>query len=137
MKDPEVDSFDSDSDSTEMEDDFDFVTVAKERTGTLFKGKKKKEANEKSVAELMRRNDLVLMRKAIDKLCEHEFLLKRSSQLQTQFKNQIKQLQIDKVNLIETDEKLQEELSLLRSEHESTNSQLIEFKDAYFPNYMS
>jgi hypothetical protein len=31
MKDPEVDSFDSDSDSTEMEDDFDFVTVAKER----------------------------------------------------------------------------------------------------------
>ena len=31
MKDPEVDSFDSDSDSTEMEDDFDFVTIAKER----------------------------------------------------------------------------------------------------------
>ena len=43
MKDPEVDSFDSDSDSTEMEDDFDFVTIAKERMGTLFKGKKKKE----------------------------------------------------------------------------------------------
>ena len=110
MKDPEVDSFDSDSDSTEMEDDFDFVAIAKERMGTLFKGKKKKEANEKSVAELMRRNDLILMRKAIDKLCEHEFLLKRSSQLQTQFKNQIKQLQIDKANLIETDEKLHKEL---------------------------
>ena len=108
MKDPEVDSFDSDSDSTEMEDDFDFVAIAKERMGTLFKGKKKKEANEKSVAELMRRNDLVLMRKAIDKVCEHEFLLKRSSQLQSQFKSQIKQLQTDKANLIETDEKLQE-----------------------------
>ena len=81
MKDPEVDSFDSDSDSTEMEDDFDFVTVAKERQGTLFKGKKKKEANEKSVAELMRRNDLVLMKKSIDKLCDHDGLLKRSGQL--------------------------------------------------------
>jgi len=59
---------------------------------SLFKGKKKKGANEKSVAELMRRNDLVLMKKAIDKVCEHEYLLKRSGQLQTQFKAQIKQL---------------------------------------------
>lgn len=106
MKDPEVDSFGSDSDSTEMDDDFDFVAVAKERMSTLFKGKKKKEGNEKSVADLMRRNDLVLIRKAMEKLCDHEFLLKRSSQLQTQFKNQLKQLQSDKVNLIETDEKL-------------------------------
>ena len=82
MKDPEVDSFDSDSDSTEMEDNFDFVTQAKERVDTLFKGKKKKDPNEKSVAELMKRNDLILMRKAIEKLCDHEYLLKRSAQLQ-------------------------------------------------------
>lgn len=78
MKDPEVDSFDSDSDSTEMEDNFDFVTQAKERVETLFKGKKKKDPNEKSVAELMRRNDVILIKRAIEKICDHEHLLKRN-----------------------------------------------------------
>jgi hypothetical protein len=87
MKDPEIDSADSDSDSTEMEEDFDFVAVAKERASTLFKGKKKKESNEKSVAELMRRNDLTLMRRAMDKIVEHEYLLKRNGVLQAQFKS--------------------------------------------------
>jgi len=87
MKDPEVDSADSASDSTEMEEDFDFVAVAKERASTLFKGKKKKDGNEKSVAELMRRNDLNLMRRAMDKIVEHEYLLKRNAVLQTTFKS--------------------------------------------------
>jgi hypothetical protein len=81
MKDPEIDSAGSESDSTEMEDDWDFVTIAKERASTLFKGKKKKESNEKSVAELMRRNDLTLMRRALDKVVEHEYLLKRNAVL--------------------------------------------------------
>ena len=117
MKDPEVDSFESDSDSTEIEDNFDFVSVAKERVETLFKGKKKKEPNEKSVAELMRRNDLILMKKAIEKLCEHDFLLKRSSQLQAQFKNQIKQLQSDKESLNDADIQIQSDLHSLTSEH--------------------
>ena len=65
---------------------------------------------------------MVLMKKAIDKLCDHEALLKRSDQLQIQFKAQIKQLQQDKLDLIETDEKLQNELLELKGEYESTNS---------------
>ncbi len=51
MKDPDVESFGSASDSTEFDDDFDFVKLGGERVGHLFKGKKSKEKDEKSVAE--------------------------------------------------------------------------------------
>ena len=72
MKDPECDSLASDSDSTEVEEDCDFVQVASERVHSLFKGKKKQDRSEKSVAELMRRNDLKLMKRVVTKVVEHE-----------------------------------------------------------------
>jgi hypothetical protein len=40
MKDPDVESIGSASESTEYEDGFDFVQLAKDRVGHLFKAKK-------------------------------------------------------------------------------------------------
>ena len=52
MKDPDVESIGSASDSTEYEDGFDFVSLAKDRVGHLFKAKKgQKDKDEKSLAE--------------------------------------------------------------------------------------
>ena len=73
MKDPDTISIGSASDSTEYEDDFDFVKLGQERVGHLFKGKKaKKDKDEKSVAELMRRNDLKVMNRMLKITIEHE-----------------------------------------------------------------
>ena len=70
MKDPDLDSFASESDSTEWEDEFDFIKRGKERIGELFKGKKSAEKGEKSVAELMRKNDLKVVNKMLERVIE-------------------------------------------------------------------
>ena len=73
MKDPDVESIGSASDSTEFDDDFDFVKLGKERVGHLFKGKKaKSDKDEKSVAEQMRKNDLKVMNRMLEITIEHE-----------------------------------------------------------------
>ena len=72
MKDPDVESYGSDSDSTEMEDEFDFKARTRERVETLFNAKRGKDKNEKSIAEIMKRNDLRVVRKAFEKVVEHE-----------------------------------------------------------------
>ena len=78
MKDPDVESIGSASDSTEFEDDFDFVKLGAERVGHLFKGKKSKDKDEKSVAEQMRRNDLKVVNRMLEKAIEHEEKLIRN-----------------------------------------------------------
>jgi hypothetical protein len=66
MKDPEADSFKSDSDSSEMDDNFDFVTEGEKRVGILFKAKKgAKDDPSKSIKELMKKNDWKLMNKLL------------------------------------------------------------------------
>ena len=72
MKDPDLDSFGSQSDSTEYEDDFDFIEEGRKRIGHLFHAKRSKEGTEKSVAELMRRNDLKVLNRLLEKGIEHE-----------------------------------------------------------------
>ena len=73
MKDPDVESIGSASDSTEFEDGFDFVQLGKDRVGHLFKAKKgQKDKDEKSLAEQMRKNDLKVINKMLEKSIEHE-----------------------------------------------------------------
>lgn len=72
MKDPDMESVGSKSDSTEYEDDFDFVEEGRKRVGHLFKAKKSKQKNQKSVAELMRKNDLKVLNRLLQKGVEHE-----------------------------------------------------------------
>lgn len=137
MKDPECDSLASDSDSTEVEEDCDFVQVASERVHSLFKGKKKQDRSEKSVAELMRRNDLKLMKRVVTKVVEHEQLLKRSAILHTQFKGQIKTLQREKDHLMTFEKQITEDLKKLDMEQKTTEINFNKFETEFFPEYMS
>jgi len=84
MKDPDVDdSVSSDGDSTEFEDDFDFIARGRERIGELFKGKKSKDKDQKSVAELMRKNDLKVINKMLERVIgQEEAFLKQKEQLE-------------------------------------------------------
>ena len=67
MKDPDLESVGSKSDSTEYEDDFDFIEEGRKRVGHLFKGKASKDKSQKSVAELMRKNDLKVLNRLLEK----------------------------------------------------------------------
>lgn len=137
MKDPEGDSVASDSDSTEVEEDCDFVQVASERVHSLFKGKKKQDRSEKSVAELMRRNDLNLMKRVISKVVEHEQLLKRNAIMHTSLKGQIKTLQREKDHLMASEKQITEDLNRLDSEQKTTETNFNKFELEFFPEYMS
>ena len=73
MKDPDQESFGSDSDiSDEYPDDFDFVEKAKERVGKFFKGKKKKDKKEKNLNDFLKKNDLKLINSILQRCLETE-----------------------------------------------------------------
>jgi hypothetical protein len=72
MRDPDEAPVDSDPDSSELGDEFDFITAAKGRAGQFFTGKRKKDSNEKSLAELMKQKDLTLINEVLLKCAEHE-----------------------------------------------------------------
>ena len=100
MKDPDVESVGSASDSTEFEDDFDFVKLGRDRVGHLFKGKKaKSDKDEKSVAEQMRRNDLKVMNRMLEKAIEHEEKLIRNREEIDQLTVQLAENTASKDNL--------------------------------------
>lgn len=65
MKDPDEQEFGNDGDSTELEDDFDFVQAARDRADTLFKKKKTKGSKDKALGEMMKKNDLKLINRML------------------------------------------------------------------------
>jgi hypothetical protein len=65
MKDPDAQQVVDDGDSTELEEDFDFVEAARARADTLFKKKKSKESKDKALGEMMKKNDLKIVNRML------------------------------------------------------------------------
>ena len=65
MKDPDDQEVANEGDSTELEDEFDFVQAARDKADTLFKRKKNKASKEKALGELMKKNDLKLVNRML------------------------------------------------------------------------
>ena len=61
MKDPDLESMASESESTDFEDDFDFVEKAQSRIGRFMLGKKMKDSKQKGLKDLMKHNDMLLI----------------------------------------------------------------------------
>lgn len=67
MKDPDVgDDSSHDGDSTEIEEGFDFPEIANKRMSKLFMGRKNADLKDKSVEQLLKKNDLKLIKKLIE-----------------------------------------------------------------------
>lgn len=54
MKDPDLESMASESESTDYEETFDFVEKAQERIGRFMLGRKQKDAKVKGLKDLMK-----------------------------------------------------------------------------------
>ena len=65
MKDPDVQHVEYEGDSTELEDEFDFVAAARKRENTLLKKKKNKASSEKALGEMMKKNDLKILNRML------------------------------------------------------------------------
>ena len=76
MKDPDEDSLNSDHDSTDFEEDFDFLEAAAKRKGNLLRGKKSNGSTENGLYGIMKKNDYLLLNRMLDVLAEHEITLK-------------------------------------------------------------
>lgn len=73
LKDPDAaQEFASDDDSTELEEDFDYIYHAKKRVGVLFKNKRSKDDKDKSLRDMMPKNDFTMVQRMLDKTIEHE-----------------------------------------------------------------
>jgi len=59
-----------DEDSSEVEDMVDFSEFAKSRILKLFRGRKNADPKDKSVSQLLKKNDLKLMKRLIEKVVE-------------------------------------------------------------------
>ena len=93
LKDPEVESFASDEgESTEIEDATDFAQFAPNRIQFLFKGKKNQDKGVKSVEQLLRRNDLHLMKKLVEKVLEHDAQLGKNKETEVELLAQLNYL---------------------------------------------
>lgn len=75
MKNPDLESDSSDNDSDELVKDFDFIAEGRKRAGAFFRGKPKKDDKEKSLAELMKKNDFHIINKMLEKVINHELAL--------------------------------------------------------------
>lgn len=77
MKDPDEDSANSDHDSTDFEEDFDFLEAAKRRKGNLLRGKKANGSTEQGLYGIMKKNDFLLLNRMLDVIAEHEVRLSK------------------------------------------------------------
>ena len=144
MKDPDVDSFGSQSDSTEFEDDFDFVALGKERIGELFKARNNADKGEKSVAEQMRKNDLLVINKMLEKVIEHEERLPEIKEelkgIHTQLDKVLPQVSAIKASLQKDFKKLEEQVNKVNADLNGKVSTISEdlrtFRDDYFPKFI-
>jgi hypothetical protein len=57
LRDPDDDSEGEDSDSTDLEDEFDFIPKAEKRVGRLFKAKRNKKGKNPPLIDQMKQND--------------------------------------------------------------------------------
>lgn len=135
MDDPDIASEESGSDSSEVEDTVDFCNFAESRIAGLFKGKKGKEKGQKSMDQIMKRNDLILMKKIVKKVAEHEnWIVSKSSD--EEMKADIRALfnLNDEVN--KTFKEKDEVIEGVKEVIEEKHGEFLEFKDVYFKEFM-
>lgn len=75
MKDPDVEDYHSDSDSDEWEQRWNFVHEGRKRQGKFFVGKKKKDDNVPCLKDLMKKNDILLINRVLEKTIDHDLAL--------------------------------------------------------------
>jgi hypothetical protein len=72
LRDPDDDSEGESEDSTDLEDDFDFIAKAEKRVGNLFKHKRTKKAKGLPLQDQMKQNDYKTVQRMLAKSIEHE-----------------------------------------------------------------
>ena len=72
MKNPDEESSGSDSDSSDYDNDFDFVQMGKKKIGELLKKKPAGSTSKSSLADMMKRNDFLIIQKMLEKAIQHE-----------------------------------------------------------------
>ena len=92
MKDPDEVQQESDQESEELEEDFDFCEAAKERAGQLFTGKRRKDAIEKPLADIMKQKDFLLINECLLKCAEHEEKLNQNREQIDEHEKELKQI---------------------------------------------
>ena len=77
MKNPDEESQGSDGDSSDYGRNFDFVTKAQNKLGKLFKAKTIG-GTKKSITDFVKKNDVLLLNKLLEKAVNHELDLSKA-----------------------------------------------------------
>jgi hypothetical protein len=72
LRDPDEEVIEEDSESSELEEEFDYVDKAQARVQKFLMSKRSKKDKFKSVGQQMKQNDLMIMQKTLQKVIDHE-----------------------------------------------------------------
>lgn len=136
MKDPDLDSLASESESSDFEEGFDFLQRAQDRVGKFMHGRKQKDSKVKGLKDLMKPNDVLLMNKMLAKVVEHELKLEENRLEFQKVGENIGQLQNWQKEIDDYQAQVQEKFEEMKEEAEANHAKFLDFKDQEFPEYM-
>ena len=139
MKDPDVQGADSeaDGDSSEVEDGADFAQFAMSRIKFLFRGRKNADPKDKSVQQLLKKNDLKLIQKLIDRVVDHSKKLDHLKIKEKEFDGKMEYLHSQDEVATGLFERISTDIEELNQQQAETKDGLTTFSNTFFPQYMA
>lgn len=137
MKDPDEQEIANDGDSTELEEDFDFVQAARDRANLLFKRKRSKDSNEKALSELMKKNDLKLINRMLQLAADNIEALDKKDEQIDEINKELRQVTSFRREFGHFLDQTKKSIEETKEKVIVSDRRFKDFKDVEFPKYMS
>lgn len=137
LQDPDADSLASDSDSTDFEENFDFMQKGPERIGKMMYGKKPKDKKQKSLKDLMKQNDILMINGMLQKIIEHERRLEANVQELSVVNKSLDRFRTWQNEIGQYQTEVANNFSSATKQAEENHKSFLAFKQEEFPQFMT